>query len=115
MTSAVAARKAAAGQPAESAHDESTGKTRIWVWTHKQEDDATGEVVEDTLSLVIPRKFKRFKFMRRIAQGDLVGALELVFGPDALRPMDDWDMANDEWDAIQTSLNEAINDVSTGN
>jgi hypothetical protein len=114
MTSAVAARKAAAGQPAEAAHDESTGKTRIWVWTHKQEDES-GEVTESTLSLVIPRKFKRFKFMRRIAQGDLVGALELVFGADALLPMDDWDMANDEWDDIQTSLNEAINDVSTGN
>jgi hypothetical protein len=98
--------------PAEHAHAEATGKKdRTFTWEY--EADRDGEVQKMTLELVIPRKFKRFKFARRAAQNDFVGALEVVFGPEALEPLDDIEMNAEEWERFMTSLGEAVG--GTGN
>lgn len=97
---------------AQAAVDEVKGKSRIFVWTHKVEGP-DGAVQEEALELTIPRKFKRFKFARRAGSGDFVGALEVVFGPTALEPMEEWEMDAEEWEDFMTRLGEAIS--GTGN
>jgi hypothetical protein len=99
--------------PAEHAHAEATGKKdRTFTWTHKE--DGPDGVQEVTWSVEIPRKFKRFKFARRAAAGDYMGALEIVFGdPEVLAPLEDWDLDSEEFQAIMEALGEAVG--GTGN
>jgi hypothetical protein len=97
---------------AKAAHAEATGKSRTFTWDHKVEGPG-GEVGVETMSLEIPRKFKRFKFSRRVAAGDYLGALEVVFGRDVLEPLEDWDMDAEEFEGFMTALGEAIG--GTGN
>lgn len=96
---------------AQAAVDEVKGKSRTFTWKYTvTEGDG---VREETLELAIPRRFKRFKFARRAAQNDFVGALEVVFGPEALEPLDDIEMDAEEWERFMTALGEAVG--GTGN
>lgn len=88
---------------AEHAHAEATGRSRVFTWTYQD-----GDGQERALELTIPRKFKRFRFARKAAQGDFVGALEVVFGAEALEPLDDVEMDAAEWERFMTSLGEAL-------
>ncbi|WP_395109780.1 hypothetical protein [Actinomadura sp. SCN-SB] len=36
---------------------------------------------EDALTVELPRKFKRFKFMRAMARGDVAGCLDAIWPP----------------------------------
>jgi hypothetical protein len=100
---------------AEAAHQEATGKrTRIFVWKYQVEPAEPDMVPEErTVELVIPRKFKRFKFARKAGAGDFIGALEVVFGVEALEPLEDMDLDAEEWEDFMTRLGEAIG--GTGN
>lgn len=98
---------------AEHAHAEATGKKdRTFTWVHKEE--TPDGVQEMTWSVVVPRKFKRFKFARRANSGDYMGALEVVFGdPEVLAPLEDWNLDAEEFQAIMEALGEAVG--GTGN
>jgi hypothetical protein len=99
---------------AEAAFDEVKGKSRIFVWTYTVEPPNPDEAPEKrVLELTIPRKFKRFKFARKAGAGDFVGALEVVFGAEALEPLEDLDMDQEEWEDFMNRLGEAI--AGTGN
>lgn len=103
--------KSPALRAAQAAHEEATGKPRIFTWVHKEERD--GEPVEMEISLVIPKKFKRFKFAKLGAEGNYIGALQVVFGAEALDPLDDWDIDAEEFELFMERLGEAIS--GTGN
>jgi len=93
---------------AQAAHDEVTGRQKVFRWTHTTDDGQT-----HTLELAIPRRFKRFKFARLIAAGDFLGALELLFGAEAIRAIEDWEMDDVEFEQFMAALGEAI--AGTGN
>lgn len=99
---------------AEAVHAEAKGKSRTFVWKYQPETTSPDQVPEEkVLTLVIPRKFKRFKFARKAGAGDFIGALEVVFGAEALEPLEDMDMDAEEWEKFMTELGEAIG--GTGN
>lgn len=70
---------------------------------------------EKAVTLDIPRKWKRFKFMRRVNAGDIIGALEVVFGEECVEQLDDLDVTEQEFtDAIET-VAKALGGVTVGN
>lgn len=106
------------GRSAKAASDEAKGKNRIFVWKYSVvvEDDEGNEKVEDRqLDLIVPRKFKRLKFTRMIASNDIMGALELIFGRDSVRDLEDLDMDEDEFELFMERLGEAIGGTSAKN
>lgn len=70
---------------------------------------------DDALVLDIPRKWKRFKFMRAINSGDLMGALEAVFGLDRLAEIEDIDVDEDEFGQALEVLGKALGGEDLGN
>jgi hypothetical protein len=69
----------------------------------------------DAVTLVVPRKWQRFKFLRRINAGDIIGALEAVFGPEQVERLDEIDIDPDEFSAVLESLGESLGGTSGGN
>lgn len=96
--------------PAEHAHREATGKRpKVFTWKYQVEPTEPNAALEErTVELVIPRKFKRFKFARKAGAGDFIGALEVVFGAEALEPLEDMDLDAEEWEDFMERLGEAI-------
>lgn len=82
-------------------------------------DDAPRRVTfgagEEAVTLDIPRKWKRFKFMRRLNSGDMVGALECVFGVEAVEQLDELDLTEDEFTDSLEVIAKALGGVSMGN
>lgn len=102
------------GRAAKAASDEATGKPRVFVWKYKVETD-DGETEDRQLELVIPKKYKRFKFARKLASGDVMSALELVFGVEAVSDLEDLEMDDDEFDLFMERLGEALGGTSAKN
>lgn len=97
---------------AKAASDEATGKTRIFVWKYTDDDGNDQE-----LTLTIPRKYKRFKFSRKLATGDVMGALETVFKnqKDAVAQIEEIEMDDDEFELFMERLGEALGGTSVKN
>jgi hypothetical protein len=102
------------GRAAKAVRDEATGKPRVFVWNYKVETD-DGGTEDRQLELVIPRKYKRFKFARKLASGDVMSALELVFGVEAVSDLEDLEMDDDEFDLFMERLGEALGGTSAKN
>lgn len=95
---------------AKAVSDEAKGKTRIFVWKYTDEDGTEREI-----SLVIPKKYKRFKFSRKLATGDVMGALEVVFGKDPVADLEELEMDDDEFEIFMERLGEALGGTSVKN
>lgn len=100
---------------AKAASDEANGKTggRVFVWKYK--DEETGEDRQFTLAL--PRKYKRFKFAKKLATGDIVGALAVIVGPNspALEELEDLELDDEEFEIFMERLGEAIGGTTAKN
>ncbi|GAA1766223.1 hypothetical protein [Streptomonospora arabica] len=73
----------------------------------------TGE--GETLELVLPRRWKRFKFMRRMAAGDLWGAIEVIgFAEEQMERLEEADIDEDEFEASVKALAQAVTGSSEG-
>lgn len=81
---------------------------------------------DDALTLDIPRKFKRFKFMRALSSGDLGKALTAIWepvpGPDgepedhpALAALDELDMDDQEFNDAMEAIGRAVGGTDKGN
>lgn len=81
---------------------------------------------DDALTLEIPRKFKRFKFMRALSAGDMGRALSAIWQPTigedgepvdhpALEAMDDLELDDDEFNAAMEAIGRAVGGADTGN
>lgn len=70
---------------------------------------------DDAITLDIPRRWKRFKFMRRINGGDMIGALECVFGADMVELLDELDLTEDEFTESLEEIASALGGVTVGN
>lgn len=70
---------------------------------------------EDGIRLVIPRKWKRFKFMRAVARGDMIAALEAVFGAEAIEPLDELDVTEEQFTAVLEQIAASLGGVEVGN
>jgi hypothetical protein len=99
---------------AKAASDEANGSKngRVFVWKYKGDD---GSDQQFTLSL--PRKYKRFKFAKKLATGDIVGALGVIVGPDspALEELEELELDDDEFELFMERLGEAIGGTSAKN
>lgn len=90
---------------------EATGKTRT----------VTFGAGESALTVQIPRKWKRFKFLRAISSGDIWRALEAVWPPvkgadnPVLAQLEGLDLEEDEFaDAIE-QIADALGGTGSGN
>lgn len=85
---------------------------------------------EDALTVDLPRKWKRFKFMRAMARGDVAGCLDAIWPPtkgkDALgqevdephptvAQIEELDLDDEEFLDAFEQLGEAIGGTSSGN
>lgn len=98
---------------ADAASDEAKSKARIFQWKYTVEDG--DEVQEKTLSLTIPRKFKRLKFTKMFASGDISSALELLFGAEAAEEIEEIEFDDREFELFMERLGEAIAGTSAKN
>ncbi len=98
------------GTSAKAASDEAKGKTRIFVWKYTDDDGK-----EQEISLVIPKKYKRFKFSRKLASGDVMAALEVVFGVEAVSEVEEIAMDDEEFEVFMERLGEALAGTSAKN
>lgn len=98
------------GRAAKAASDEATGKTRPFVWTYEDSDGT-----EQTIKLDIPKRFKRLKFAKLMSRNDIMGGLELVFGPAAVEELEELDMGQDEFEDFLEKVGEAIGGTTTKN
>ena len=107
------------GRAANAANDDAKKRSRIFTWRYKEvvtEEESGNEKVEDRqVDLVIPRKFKRLKFTRLLAANDILGALELIFGKEAVADLEDLEMDEDEFEMFMERLGEAISGTSAKN
>ncbi|MFW5415106.1 hypothetical protein J0910_00335 [Nocardiopsis sp. CNT-189] len=88
------------GDAAETADAEATGRQIVF-----RMPLGDGE----TLELVLPRRWKRFKFMRRMSQGDLWGAIETVgFSEEQLERLEDADVTEEEFEEAIRRLGETL-------
>ncbi|MFI0481744.1 hypothetical protein [Actinomadura sp. 9N215] len=69
----------------------------------------------DAITLVVPRRWQRFKFLRRINSGDIIGALESVFGVEQVERLDEIDIDEKEFSDVLETLAEALGGTSAGN
>jgi hypothetical protein len=109
---------------AKAASDEATGKNngRVFVWKYTVEleepDPETGRTTEDRqFTLPLPRKYKRFKFAKRLATGDIVAALAVIVGQDspALVELEELELDDDEFEIFMERLGEAIGGTTAKN
>lgn len=81
---------------------------------------------DDALTLDIPRKFKRFMFMRALSSGDLGKALTAIWQPvpgldgepeehPALAALDELDMDDVEFNAAMEAIGRAVGGTDKGN
>lgn len=85
---------------------------------------------DDALTVEVPRKWKRFKFMRALARGDVAACLDAIWPPskgkDALgqpteephpivAQVEDLDLDDDEFIAAFEQLGQAMGGTSLGN
>jgi hypothetical protein len=85
---------------------------------------------EDALTVDVPRKWKRFKFMRAMARGDVAGCLDAIWPPskgrDALgqeidephptvAQIEDLELDDEEFLAAFEGLADALGGTSAGN
>jgi len=104
---------------AKAASDEATAPkgARLFVWKWKEEVETDdGTTLEDReVTLIIPRKFKRLKFTRLFAAGDVMGALELIVGKEAVEDLEEVEMDEDEFEMFMERLGECIAGTSAKN
>lgn len=70
---------------------------------------------DNAVTLTVPEKWKRFKYLRCINSGDTVGALEAAFGPEQVVLLEDIDVDRNEFDSILDKLVQALSGTSVGN
>ena len=94
---------------AEAVHAEATGKTRTVAFG-------------PAFTAELPEKWKRFKFMRAMARGDMGAALDAVWPPASdgtphpvVAAIEDLDLTEEEFNAAMESLAEAVAGTSRGN
>lgn len=73
------------------------------------------EAGDTTVTLTVPKKWKRFKFIKAISSGDAYGALSAVFGEDQLEPLFELDVDEDALTGLLESLAEALGGTDQGN
>ena len=105
---------------ASAANDEAKGKSRIFVWKYvvdlETPDPETGRTTEDRqLTLSIPRKYKRFKFSRALASGDVMTGMEIVFGKEQVAELEELEMTDEEFELFMERLGEALGGTTTKN
>jgi hypothetical protein len=105
---------------AKAASDEGTApkgaRLFVWRWKEEVETDEGGTKVEDReVTLTIPRKFKRLKFTRLFASGDVMGALELIVGKSAVADLEEIEMDDEEFELFMERLGECIAGTSAKN
>jgi hypothetical protein len=106
---------------AKAASDEATKKTRVFVWKYtvevEKEGGEPGEMITEDrqLDLVIPKKYKRLKFAKYLASGNILDALELVFGAEAAEELEELDMDDDEFDLFMERLGHALGGTNAKN
>jgi hypothetical protein len=61
-----------------------------------------------SISLAIPERIKRGKVARRLAQNDMIGALDVIFTAEEVEAFEDLDLSPEEWDDVQNKLWEAV-------
>lgn len=100
---------AASSRPRQAVEESSSpapAPKRVFEWTG---DDG------QQLSLAIPKRIKRGKLARRIAQNDMLGALDLIFTPEEVEAFEDLDLSPEEWTDLQERLFDAIAGVDPKN
>mgnify|MGYP001101971580 CR=1 FL=1 len=70
---------------------------------------------DGAITLTVPAKWKRFKFLRCINGGDIYGAIEAVFGLDQAALLDDLETDEDEFGSVLEKLAEGLAGTSAGN
>lgn len=70
---------------------------------------------DDAVTLIVPKKWKRFKLLRAINSGDILGALEAAFGAEQVALLDDVDVDESEFLTALESLALALGGTSQGN
>ncbi|MBT2213457.1 hypothetical protein [Actinomadura sp. NEAU-AAG7] len=86
--------------------------------THEAENRATVVTIgdgPDAVTLTVPRKWQRFRFLRRINSGDVIGALESVFGAEAVEALDDIEIDDVQFDEILETLAGALSGTTAKN
>lgn len=75
--------------------------------------DRTFQVGDVTLN--VPRKWKRMKFLRLLNSGDMWGAMTVVFGAEQVAQLDDVELDADEFQNLAERLGEVLGGTSAGN
>ena len=70
---------------------------------------------DDAVTLTVPEKWKRLKFLRCVNESDTYGALVAAFGDDQVVLLEDLDLSRDEFDTTIERLLEALSGMSAGN
>ncbi|MEV2277704.1 hypothetical protein AB0I72_19170 [Nocardiopsis sp. NPDC049922] len=95
----------AATDAADAAEEEATGTRQVFQLP-------LGD--DEMLELVLPRKWKRFKFLRKMSQGDMWGAIETVgFSPAQLDRLEDAEVTEEEFEAAVKRLGETLTGKSS--
>ncbi|TQN30618.1 hypothetical protein FHX37_0500 [Haloactinospora alba] len=69
----------------------------------------------ENLELVLPKRWKRFKFMRRMSSGDLWGAIEAIgFAEEQLDRLEEADISEEEFEQAVRTLGESLTGKSEG-
>lgn len=86
---------------------------------------------DDAVTVELPRKWKRFKFMRAMARGDIAGCLDSIWPPTrekdpitgqmvdkphpVVEQIEDIDVDDEDFNAAFERLGEALGGTSAGN
>lgn len=86
---------------------------------------------EDAATFDLPRKWKRFRFMRAMARGDMAGCLDAIWPPSKekdpitgqmvdkphpiVEEIEDLDLAEEDFEAAFEALGNALGGTSAGN
>lgn len=101
---------------AKAAHAEAEGRVKVLT---------IGEG-DDQIVLEIPRKWKRFKFMRALKRGDIAGAVDAIWPPTvgedgeevphpSVAKLEEADLEDDEFDGVLEVLAKSLGGTSAGN
>lgn len=103
-------------QAAEAAEAEATGRRKT----------VTFGDGDDAITLEIPRKWKRFKFLRALGRGDIGAALEAIWQPipdekgelqthPSVLALEEVDIDEDDFKIVLEALGEALGGTDAGN
>lgn len=68
-----------------------------------------------SITLAIPKRFKRGKVARHLARNDMLGALDVIFTEQEVEAFEDLDLTPEEWNDLQEKVFEALAGVDPKN